>query len=125
MSDAAVYRALLAAENESVVLATVVETRGSVPRRAGSRMAIDVANGAIVGTIGGGCGEGDVLAAAPEVARSGVPRLLRVELTDPVNSWSPAVCGGVMEILLEPLRGRDAARQSGSAAETLRVRNDQ
>ena len=82
-------------------LATVVATRGSVPRRAGSRMLIDVDSGAIVGTIGGGCGEGDVIAAAPGVVREGRPRLLRVELTDPIDSWSPAVCGGVMEILIE------------------------
>lgn len=100
--DRAVYRALLDAADD-LVLATVVATRGSVPRRAGSRMAIDVASGAIVGTIGGGCGEGDVIAAASEVARDGKPRMLRVELTDPIESWSPAVCGGVMEILLEPV----------------------
>ena len=123
MTDDAVYRALLTGDSP-LVLATVVATRGSVPRRAGSRMAIDVATGTIVGTIGGGCGEGDVLAVAPDVAREGKPRLLRIELTDPVDSWSPAVCGGVMEVLIEPLRGRDAARQSGSAAEALRARND-
>ena len=103
MSDDPVYRALLDGDDaHDLVLATVVATRGSVPRRPGSRMVIDVASGCIVGTIGGGCGEGDVIAAAPEVAREGMPRLLRVELTDPIDSWSPAVCGGVMEILLEP-----------------------
>ena len=105
MSDErAVYRSIVERDARTLVLATVVATRGSVPRHAGSRMTIDVASGTLVGTIGGGCGEGDVLAAAPEVARSGVPRLLRVELTDPIDSWSPAVCGGVMEILLEPVR---------------------
>ena len=101
--DRAVYRALLDGRTD-LVLATVVATRGSVPRRAGSRMAIDVVTGAIVGTIGGGCGEGDVIAAAADVLREGSPRLLRVELTDPIESWSPAVCGGVMEVLLEPVR---------------------
>ena len=100
--DRAVYRALLDADRD-VVLATVIATRGSVPRRAGSRMIIDVETGDIVGTIGGGCGEGDVISVAPEVVRDGRPRLLRVELTDPIDSWSPAVCGGVMEILLEPV----------------------
>ena len=114
--DRAVYRALVEARS-GLVLATVVATRGPVPRRAGSRMAIDVTSGAIVGTIGGGCGEGDVIAAAADVVREGKPRVVRVELTDPIDSWSPAVCGGVMEILVEPLRGRDAARRSGFAAE--------
>ena len=104
-ADLDVYRAIVDARDSgrTLVIATVVATRGSVPRRAGSRMAIDVAGGALVGTIGGGCGEGDVLAVAPEVAREGRPRLVRVELTDPIDSWSPAVCGGVMEILLEPV----------------------
>ncbi|HUF11529.1 MAG TPA: XdhC family protein [Longimicrobiales bacterium] len=104
-ADLDVYRAVVAARNGSrrTVVATVVATRGSVPRRAGSRMAIDIESGVLVGTIGGGCGEGDVIAAARDVAREGRPRLLRVELMDPVDSWSPAVCGGVMEVLLEPV----------------------
>ena len=102
MSDAReVYEAIVASGDDTIVLATVVATRGSVPRRAGSRMAIDVANARIIGTIGGGCGEADVLEAAPEVARTGTARLLRIELTDPIDSWSPAVCGGVMEVLVE------------------------
>jgi len=101
--SADVLRAIVAPDAGTRVLATVVATRGSVPRRAGSRMTIDVESGTIVGTIGGGCGEGDVIEAARDVARAGRPRLLRVELTDPIDSWSPAVCGGVMEILLEPV----------------------
>ncbi|MBK6427710.1 MAG: XdhC family protein [Blastocatellia bacterium] len=40
---------------ERVALATVVETRGSVPRKAGSKMAV-AESGRIVGTVGGGCG---------------------------------------------------------------------
>ena len=112
-ADLDVYRAVVAARSggRGAVLATVVSPRGSVPRRAGSRMAIDVDSGALVGTIGGGCGEGDVIAAARDVAREGRPRLLRVELMDPVESWSPAVCGGVMEILLEPVGRGDEARR--------------
>lgn len=85
-----------------VVLATVVDTRGSVPRHPGSRMLID-ADAGLVGSIGGGCGEADVIAAAREVLESGIPRLVRVELTDATDSWSPAVCGGVMEVFVEPV----------------------
>ncbi|MGH7482625.1 MAG: XdhC family protein [Longimicrobiales bacterium] len=101
----AVYAALetAVAAGRTVVLATVVHTRGSVPRRAGSRMLIDPAAG-LVGTIGGGCGESDVIEAAEEVARSGTPRLLEVRLIDDVDSWSPAVCGGVMRIFMEPVQ---------------------
>jgi xanthine/CO dehydrogenase XdhC/CoxF family maturation factor len=104
VSDDAVYRALLdaAATGYPAVLATVVATRGSVPRHAGSRMLIRPGVG-LVGTIGGGCGEADVLAAADQVLAEGAARVVRVELLDPIDSWSPAVCGGVMEVLLEPL----------------------
>ncbi len=100
----AVFRALLDAHRAGrpVVLATVVDTRGSVPRHPGSRMLVDPEAG-LVGTIGGGCGEADVIAAAKEVLASGEPRLVRVELTDSTESWSPAICGGVMEVLVEPV----------------------
>lgn len=105
MEERMVLEALLRAaeEGRTVALATVVAARGSTPRGAGSRMVIE-ADGRLVGTIGGGCGEGDVLAAAPEVLRSGRSRLLRVELLDDVDSWSPAVCGGVMDVFIEAVR---------------------
>ena len=111
MKDEEVYRAVIdaAAARRDVALATVLRTRGSVPRHAGSRMIVDPATG-LVGTIGGGCGEADVIAAARDVIASGTPRVVRVELTDAIDSWSPAVCGGVMEILVErvdPLDVRD------------------
>lgn len=89
-------------DGRSVVLATVIRTRGSVPRHAGSKMVIDADRG-LIGTIGGGCGEADVITAAGDVLRLGVPRIVRVELMDAVNSWSPAVCGGVMEVFVEPV----------------------
>lgn len=111
MTDARVYEAALRAAREGrpVALATVVRTRGSVPRHAGSRMLIDPAGG-LVGTIGGGCGEADVIAAAREVVESGAPRLVRVELMDAIDSWSPAVCGGVMDVFVEAIRDRGAGR---------------
>ncbi|MEO5510012.1 MAG: XdhC family protein [Longimicrobiales bacterium] len=104
MEDAEVIRAVeaAAANGRAVALATVVRTRGSVPRKAGSRMLIDPERG-IVGTIGGGCGEADVIAAAGAVLAAGLPRLIRVELMDDTDSWSPAVCGGVMEVFVEPV----------------------
>jgi xanthine/CO dehydrogenase XdhC/CoxF family maturation factor len=102
--DAEVCRAIVQAADEgrAVAVATVLRTRGSVPRHPGSSMVVDPARG-LVGTIGGGCGEADVIAAAAEVVRTGTARIVRVELTDPIDSWSPAVCGGVMEILVEAI----------------------
>ncbi|MEJ2503480.1 MAG: XdhC family protein [Gemmatimonadota bacterium] len=103
-ADEQVFDALVraAAEGRRVVLATVVSARGSTPRSAGSKMVIDPDRG-LVGTIGGGCGEGEVLEAAESVLDSGRPRRVRVELTDPEDSWSPAVCGGVMDVFVEPV----------------------
>jgi xanthine/CO dehydrogenase XdhC/CoxF family maturation factor len=104
MTDITVYRAVVeaAAANRAVALATVLSTRGSVPRHAGSKMVVDPASG-IVGTIGGGCGEAEVMEAARQVIHDGIPQVVRVELTDAIDSWSPAVCGGVMDILIEPV----------------------
>jgi xanthine/CO dehydrogenase XdhC/CoxF family maturation factor len=104
-ADTRVYQALLdaVAEGRAVALATVVAARGSTPRGVGSKMLIDPAGG-LVGTIGGGCGEGDVIGAAGGVVATGRPKRIRVELTDAEESWSPAVCGGVMEVLIEPVR---------------------
>lgn len=104
MAEPDVYAALLDATNagRTVVLATIVSTRGSVPRHAGSKMLIDPERG-LIGTIGGGCGEADVLAAARDVIESRCGRLLRVELTDAITSWSPAVCGGIMDVFVEPV----------------------
>jgi len=84
-----------------LVLATVIATRGSVPRHAGSKMIINAADGSMIGTIGGGCGEADVIAAARDVAKTGVPVCVHVELTDRIDSFSPAVCGGVMDVFVE------------------------
>ena len=104
MEDREVYTAVTRAAETGrrMALATVVRVKGSTPRGAGSKMLI-AAGGEQIGTIGGGCGEAEVLMAAEDVVETGVPRLIRVELIDDYLSWSPAVCGGVMEIFLEPL----------------------
>jgi xanthine dehydrogenase accessory factor len=65
-------------------------------------MIIDAERG-LVGTIGGGCGEADVIAVAAQVLKTRVPQIVEVELTDAIDSWSPAVCGGIMQILVEPV----------------------
>lgn len=90
----------------AVVLATIVRARGSTPRGVGSKMLIDPGFG-LVGTIGGGCGEAQVIEAAGEVLRTGVPRLVRVDLTEELSGWSPAICGGIFDVLLEPFVPRN------------------
>jgi len=97
-----VYRAAVKASREDrrAVLATIVAARGSTPRGVGSRMLIDL-DGVLVGTIGGGCGEGRVIEAAGEVFQTGVPQTVRIDLTEDLFSWSPAVCGGIFDVFVE------------------------
>lgn len=82
------------------VLATIVATRGSTPRKVGARMLVDPLTG-LVGTVGGGCGEAEVIESAHRVIESGVPERVRVDLTEDFTTWSPAVCGGVMDVFVE------------------------
>ncbi len=100
--DLAVFAAAeqAATEGREVVLATIVRCRGSTPRGIGSKMLVDPERG-LTGTVGGGCGEAAVIEAAREVALTGDPRLVREDLTEDLLSWSPAVCGGVFDVLLE------------------------
>lgn len=87
-------------DRRPVVLATVVDTHRSVPRRPGSKMLI-YPGGAISGTIGGGEMEARVIAEALEALTTGRPRRLTYTLTDP-TSGDPGVCGGEVELYLEP-----------------------
>ncbi len=81
------------------VVATVAATRGSTPRRAGARMLVRT-DGSFCGTIGGGCGEAEVIYAAMEAHEDGRPRLIRVDLTNPLDG-DDKICGGVMDIFVE------------------------
>jgi xanthine dehydrogenase accessory factor len=83
-----------------VVLATVVATRRSVPRHAGTKMLV-FGDGRLSGTVGGGEMESRVIEAAGEALRARRPRLLSYALVDPQRG-DPGVCGGEVEIYLEP-----------------------
>ncbi|MDA0329320.1 MAG: XdhC family protein [Gemmatimonadetes bacterium] len=82
------------------VLATIVATRGSTPRKVGARMIVDPVTG-LVGTVGGGCGEAEVIESAGRVLQTGAAERVRVDLTEDLLSWSPAVCGGIMDVFVE------------------------
>lgn len=101
-----------AASGRTCALATIVGTKGSTPRKVGTKMLVDPADG-LLGTVGGGCGEADVIAAAREVIEDGVPRLVEVDLTKDLLSWSPAVCGGIMEVFVEAIPPRNKPPTSG------------
>lgn len=103
MSDRAVFEALLEAKRsgKAAVLATVISDRGSVPRHAGAKMLI-FADGRVVGTVGGGELESRIINTAPEVLQRGTPTLVHFDLTDPARG-DPGVCGGQVDIFLEPI----------------------
>lgn len=100
--DKTLLEALQAARaaGRACVLATIVGTRGSTPRKVGARMLVDPDTG-ITGTVGGGCGEAEVIEASHRVLASGHAERVHVDLTEDLMSWSPAVCGGTMDIFLE------------------------
>jgi xanthine dehydrogenase accessory factor len=87
---------------ESVALITVVRARGSTPQRAGAKMLVFV-DGRTIGTIGGGCYENDAFWKARESLVSGKSRLLHYELNDDFAQENGLVCGGQMDVHIDPL----------------------
>lgn len=88
------------AAGSPVVLATVVATRRSVPRHAGTKMLV-YPDGRLLGTVGGGEMESRVIDEAKAAFGTGRPRLLNYELVEP-GRGDPGVCGGEVQIYLEP-----------------------
>lgn len=87
---------------ERVVVATVVATRRTAPRPAGTSLAVSE-SGKICGSVSGGCVEGDVFEQAREVLETGEPKLLSYGITDDV-AWSVGLpCGGEIDVFVERL----------------------
>jgi xanthine/CO dehydrogenase XdhC/CoxF family maturation factor len=90
------------AEGETVALATVVETWGSSPRPAGSRLAV-TRSGRIAGSVSGGCIEGAVADVAQRTMASGTPQLLDFGISDE-RAWEVGLaCGGKLKVFVEKL----------------------
>jgi xanthine dehydrogenase accessory factor len=109
------------AAGEPVALATVIETWGSAPRTAGSKMAL-TASGRIAGSVSGGCVEGAVVEAGRETLRTGRPRRLHFGVADD-TAWAVGLaCGGSIDVFVERLDGksfdplRDAVLSERAAA---------
>ncbi len=94
-----IYRRLaeIVEQGQDGVLATVIRTRLSTPRHEGSKMII-MPDGSVVGSVGGGSAEARVIDEARRVFHDGCPRCLSLDLAGDVG-----VCGGHMEIFLEPV----------------------
>ena len=87
---------------ERGALATIVHTNGSIPSYESSRMLVRD-DGSIVGTIGGGCVEAEVWAAAKEVIVAEQPRKMTFNLNQDAAYDAGLICGGTLEIFVEPI----------------------
>ena len=87
---------------EQVALATIIRTKGSTPRKPGSKMII-FSCGKIEGTIGGGCGEAEVIDKAVEVIKTKEALLVRIDLTKGLLYEDGGICGGLMDVFIESL----------------------
>jgi len=88
-------------DHTPAALCTVVRSEGSTPRHVGSKMLV-YADGRFVGTVGGGDLEHRVLDEAWMSLSSGKPRMLHYNLAEP-SRGDPGVCGGQVEVFVEPL----------------------
>src|SRR6202022_3355229 len=83
-------------------LATIVHTNGSIPSYESSRMLVRE-DGTIAGTVGGGCVEADVWAAAKEVMQKEAPRKMVFHLNNEASYDNGLICGGTLEVFVEPI----------------------
>lgn len=83
-------------------LATIVHTNGSIPSFESSRMLVRD-DGSIAGTIGGGCVEAEVWAAAKEVMDAEQPRKMTFNLNHDADYDAGLICGGTLEVFVEPI----------------------
>ena len=89
-------------QGKGAVLATVVETWGSAPRPVGAQLAVS-GEAEIMGSVSGGCVEGDVFQQAQEVFASGEPKLLSYGISDE-EAWAVGLpCGGEIDVFVERL----------------------
>jgi xanthine dehydrogenase accessory factor len=89
-------------EGRRGAVATIVNVRGSIPSFQTAKMLVRD-DGSIVGTIGGGCVEADVWQAAREVMESEKPRTLKFDLNQDPKYDTGLVCGGTLEVFVEPV----------------------
>ncbi len=99
-----------------MVVATVVRTSGSTPQKSGAKLLVRE-DGSGVGTLGGGCVEGDIWFAAQELLKRGGDAELRdYELNEDLAAQDGLVCGGTMYFLIDPVRQPDPYRDFAAQA---------
>lgn len=102
--DRSVLEELCKIADDPKALITVIETKGSVPRKAGAKMLV-WPYGKTVGSIGGGCAEGEVINIAWDVIRRGGFMVHDIDMTGQIAEEEGMVCGGIMRVLIEAYNG--------------------
>ncbi|MFD5815832.1 XdhC family protein [Streptomyces sp. NPDC127038] len=102
-------------QGRDFAVATVVAVGGSAPRRPGAALAVD-SEGTAIGSVSGGCVEGAVYDLCVQALEDGVTVLERFGYSDDDAFAVGLTCGGVIDILITPVRSRDAARRTVFAA---------
>jgi xanthine dehydrogenase accessory factor len=87
---------------EPAALVTIVSTTGSTPQRVGAKMLV-FGDGHTVGTIGGGCYENDAFGKARHAIATRAPQLVHYELSDDFAQETGLICGGQMDVYIEPI----------------------
>src|ERR1700722_20306089 len=87
---------------EAAALVTIVSTTGSTPQRVGAKMLV-FGDGRMIGTIGGGCYENDAFGKAREAILNRTPQLVHYELSDDFAQETGLICGGQMDVYIEPI----------------------
>lgn len=89
-------------QGDDLALITIVATRGSTPRKTGSKMLM-FRNGRTIGTIGGGCGEAEVKRQVLIAFDEQRPQLYTINMQNDVAADEGMVCGGIMEVFIQLL----------------------
>src|SRR6059058_3544711 len=89
-------------EGRKAALATIVQIRGSVPSFQSAKMLVRD-DGSTMGSVGGGCVEAEVWSAAQDVIRDEKAKVMSFDLTDESMAESGLICGGKVEIFIEPI----------------------
>src|SRR5213083_1729758 len=124
--DLSIWRAAaeLARAGTPGAMATVARVRGSTPVPAGTKMLVG-AEGRLIGTVGGGCVEADVIGAALDAQARRRPALVTHHLNADLAGDLGLSCGGTVDILVEPLVADPeyvAALEAAAAADAGLVR---
>ncbi|GAA2308582.1 XdhC family protein [Streptomyces hawaiiensis] len=110
-------------QGRDFAVATVVAVGGSAPRQPGAALAVDT-DGTAIGSVSGGCVEGAVYELCEQALRDGETVLERFGYSDDDAFAVGLTCGGVIDILVTPVRAADAVRPVVASALTAAARGE-